>query len=72
MPGKVQYIPTKYLTILTQYQFPEESLQLIKEKLKGDPEALTPKQFDKVKGLYKLMKKGTIGGSIFEMQAVIV
>lgn len=69
VPGKVQYIPTKYLTILTQNQFPEETLQLIKEKLEEDPEALKPKQLDKVKALYKLMKEGTIGGNTFEKQA---
>lgn len=68
-PGKVQYIPTKYLTILTQNQFPEQTLQLIKEKLEEDPQALQPKQLDKVKDLYALMKEGTIGGTTFEKQA---
>lgn len=66
--GQVQYIPTKYLTMLTQKQFPEEALTMIKEKMDEDPEALKPTQLEEVKELYTLMKKGTIGGNSFGKQ----
>jgi hypothetical protein len=54
---------------MNRNDFPVETLQLIKEKLDKNPEALKPNRLAKVKGLYELMKKGTIGSTTFEKQA---
>lgn len=67
-PGAVSLIPTQYLLTLTQKQFPDEALQMIKEKLDREPESIEKWQLDEVTEFFDFMKKGTIGGNAFLKQ----
>lgn len=68
-PSQIAYVPTKYLLLFSQNQFPEETLMLIKEKLEENPKALTTQQLKTVDNLYTQLKSGTIGGSVFNKHA---
>ncbi len=59
--SSVKNIPTTYLLMLTQKNFPKEIIELIKKH----PEKFDNKNFKMLNEVYSLFKKGTIGGSQF-------
>ncbi|MEX0681657.1 MAG: hypothetical protein WD097_09775 [Balneolales bacterium] len=64
----LQYIPTEYLIILTENNFPEDTRKMITEQINNDPKTIQKKEFEQVKDCYNLLKSGTIGGSAFLKQ----
>jgi|SRR5690625_5064743 len=67
-PGMVSRVPSQYLLTLTQKKFPEQALQIIKEKLDNQPDSIEKWQMDEIKEFFGLMKKGTVGGNAFLKQ----
>ncbi|XWN36282.1 MAG: DUF3102 domain-containing protein [Balneola sp.] len=68
-PNQVQYIPTQYLMIFSQNNFPEETLKLIKNRLEVNPEGLQTAEYEELDYLFKLMKEGSIGETTFEKES---
>ena len=60
-PSSVKHIPTTYLLMLTQKNFPKEIL----EHIKKHPEKFDNKNLKMINEVYNLWKTGTIGGSQF-------
>jgi hypothetical protein len=58
-PSTIQYIPTQYLLMITQKQFPEEIIKLLSEH----PDKIHPAQLQQINEAYNSLKNGSIGGS---------
>ncbi len=60
-PNTVQYIPTKYLLMVTSNKFPAEIVKLLNEH----SEKISKEALQEIHEVYQLFKEGTIGGSQF-------
>jgi hypothetical protein len=60
-PSTIQYIPSKYLLMITTREFPAEIVKMLNE----NPEKIDKESLYKINEVYDLFKSGTIGGSQF-------
>jgi len=66
-PSSVKNIPTKFLQMVTQKEFPEEALKLIKEQAHSNK--INNNDLKQVNEIYELFKTGQIGQSQFVVLA---
>ena len=61
----VPFIPAKYMLMMINNGFPEESRNFLAEKIEGDEKGLEIEHYQKINEFFQLLKKGTIGPNQF-------